>query len=270
MMIRPLGLVPRRRQGSRRKLQGRIIGDIELPVGHQLRRAACRKSLSAITNRSAISRRLVLCVFSQPYWSQFSKLILVTDQENFGPFDNAGKKLVAFSKFTREFASAIDRRIHFSPQFSLYVRESVHDLRQRDAGSDNKNVNVARRIFVSRGHGAKYEGQCDPLRQPSQTIGNQLRRAKRLARQTTQFPVKRAFFIGLIVYLTAFDRPREYPRAGQSVQLSLHRPGAKPRGLDHLALVVTPFRPGEEYTKYRLPGRAEKRRSRAAILARSG
>ena len=167
-----------------------------------------RKSLSAITNRSAISRRLVLCVFSQPYWSQFSELILVTDQENFGPFDNAGKKLVAFSKFTREFASAIDRRIHFSPQFSLYVRESVHDLRERDAGSDNKNVNVARRIFVSRGHGAKYEGQCDPLRQPSQTIGNQLRRAKRLARQTTQFPVKRALFIGLIVYLTAFDRPR--------------------------------------------------------------
>ena len=41
MMIRPLGLVPRRRQRRRRKLQRRVIGDIELPVGHQLRRAAC-------------------------------------------------------------------------------------------------------------------------------------------------------------------------------------------------------------------------------------
>ena len=58
-----------------------------------------RKSLSAIANRSAISRRLVLCVFSQPYWSQFYKLIFVTDQENFRPFDNAGKKLVACGKF---------------------------------------------------------------------------------------------------------------------------------------------------------------------------
>src|ERR1700739_704920 len=129
---------------------------------------------------------------------------------------------MTLGKFLTKFVRTIYGRIDFASQLALHIGCYVQQVGKGQLITNDHEIHITRRGFLSAGHRTKYEGNIDAWSKASECVPQYVRKAKSLLDDSSQFCEDRTLLIGPKIDLAAIFHAKENLGVREPFKLSLH------------------------------------------------
>jgi hypothetical protein len=126
-----------------RRLEGRVVRDVEPPVGRETDAWLSARTRSTMARRSAISRELGRWASTRPFRSQSLEVTGPSDHELKRFLHERSEEVMARAQLRSELPGRVHGGIDLAAEGRLHAGERRNDLTERDSAS-HEQVHVAR------------------------------------------------------------------------------------------------------------------------------